>query len=873
MNLEPKKYTATIAGREMTLEVGRVAEQASGACLVTYGETIILAAMVAAKEPREGADFLPLTVDYEEKMYAAGKIPGGFIKREGRPTETATLTARLTDRPIRPLLPKQWRAEIQVTVTTLSIDQETEPEILSIIGTSAAMCLSDVPFAGPIGAAKVGYVNGEFVLNPTAQQLQQSSLELSVAGTEDAVSMVEASAHELPEDVLLEAIKFGWEQGVKPVVALQKQMVEDVQPQKRDWSPPTSDTSVVDQVTTWLGNRLNEETRNSDKTIRESATDALRAEAISRFVEADEVLEADRGKLRGEVNKAFDALLKEQVRTSILERGERPDGRGPKDIRKITIEAGVLPRTHGSAIFTRGQTQVLTVATLGTGADEQMLDGLGIEDTKKYIHHYNFPSFSTGETRRGRGPSRRDIGHGALAERSLIPVLPSEADFPYVIRVVSEVLSSNGSSSMASVCGSTLALMDAGVPIKAPVAGIAMGLVESKDGSQHQVLTDIQGIEDALGDMDFKVAGTAEGITGLQLDLKTAGLAFAIMEEAFAQAREARLFILDKMQEVMPEPRHQLSNYAPRILRIKINPEKIGALIGPGGKNIRGITEKTGTKIDVEDDGTVLVASTDGESAKQAIRMIEGLTKEAEVGEIYLGKVVRILPYGAFVEILPGKDGLVHVSELADYRVENVEDVVSLGDEINVMVIEVDRQGKVSLSRKAVLTGEMPAPRAERERSGGFNRDRGPREGGGGGFGGGDRGPREGGGGFNRGGGGGGGFNRDRGPRDGGGGGYGNRGGGGYGGDRGPRDGGGGGGYGGGNRGGGGYGNQGGGPREGGNQGGNPAPREGGYGNQGDGGGQRDNSGGGYGNQGGQSGQSGERAPQGGGNDDGGNRW
>jgi polyribonucleotide nucleotidyltransferase len=802
---EIKQFSANIAGRDLTVEVGRVAEQASGAATVQYGDTVILAAVVAAKEAREGTDFLPLTVDYEERMYAAGKIPGGFIKREGRPSEMATLTARLTDRPIRPLLPKQWRAEIQLTITTLSTDQETEPEILSIIGGSAAMLLSEVPFDGPVGAAKVGYINGEYVLNPTAQQLQESALELLIAGTADAVSMVEASAHELPEDVVLEAIRFGWENGIKPTVEIQKQMAEAVQPKKRDWQPPVVDTSLQDQVAAWMGTRLHDETTNKDKTARETATEAIRSEAINHFVEEAEIPAEDKAKTLAGVNKAFETLLKEEVRSAILERGERPDGRQPGDIRDITIEVGVLPRTHGSAIFTRGQTQVLSVATLGTGADEQQLDGLGIEDTKRYIHHYNFPSFSTGETRRGRGPSRRDIGHGALAEKSLLPVLPSESDFPYVIRVVSEVLSSNGSSSMASVCGSTLSLMDAGVPLKAPVAGIAMGLVESKDGSQHKVLTDIQGIEDALGDMDFKVAGTSEGVTGLQLDLKTAGLAFPIMEEAFAQAREARLFILDKMADAIDAPRTQLSPYAPRILRIKINPEKIGALIGPGGKNIRGITEKTGTKIDVEDDGTVLVASADGESAKQAIRMIEGLTKEAEVGEIYLGKVVRIMPYGAFVEILPGKDGMVHISELADYRVENVEDVVSLGDEINVMVIDVDRQGKISLSRKAVLTGEMPPPRAERERSGFGGGDRGGRGGGygdrggdrggrgGGGYGDRDRGPREGGGG--------GGYNRDRGPREGGGGygdrgprpGYGPREGGG--GDRGPREGGGGGGY------------------------------------------------------------------------------
>jgi polyribonucleotide nucleotidyltransferase len=786
---EAKTYSTTIAGRELTIETGKLAEQASGAVTVRYGDTIILAAVVAAKEPREGVDFLPLTVDYEEKMYAAGKIPGGFIKREGRPSETATLTARLTDRPIRPLLPKQWRSEIQVTITTLSSDQENEPNILSIIGTSAAMSLSEVPFDGPVGAAKVGYINGEFVLNPTAQQLQESELDLIIAGTADAVSMVEAGAREIPEDVMLNAIRFGFEQGIKPTAELQQQMIDELQPKtkKRDWTPPVQDTSVQERVSEFLGTRLKEEANNPNKTVREAQTDALLLEVVNHFVDAEELPQSEKALLGAQVSKAFEGLLKEEVRTAILERGERPDGRGPTDIRQIDIEVGVLPRTHGSGLFTRGQTQVLSITTLGTGDDEQMLDGLGIEDKKRYIHHYNFPSFSTGEVKRSRGPSRRDIGHGALAERSLIPVLPSESEFPYVIRVVSEVLSSNGSSSMASVCGSTLSLMDAGVPLKAPVAGIAMGLVESKDGSQHKVLTDIQGIEDALGDMDFKVAGTSEGITGLQLDLKTAGLAFEIMQEAMTQARDARMFILDKMDDVIAEPRTQLSPFAPRILRIKINPEKIGALIGPGGKNIRGITEQTGTKIDVEDDGTVLVASTDGESAKQAIRMIEGLTKEAEVGEIYLGKVVRILPYGAFVEILPGKDGLVHISELADYRVERVEDVVTIGDEINVMVIDVDRQGKISLSRKAVLTGEMPQPRAERERGGFGDRDReragygsrggggrGPGGGGGYGGGGGGRGPGGygGGGGGGRGPGGpsgGGGYDRDRGgpPRDG----------------------------------------------------------------------------------------------------------
>jgi polyribonucleotide nucleotidyltransferase len=806
---EEKTYSTTLGGRELILATGKLAEQASGAVTVRYGDTIILAAVVISKEPREGVDFLPLTVDYEEKMYSAGKIPGGFIKREGRPTEAATLIGRLTDRPMRPLLPKQWRAEIQMTITTLSSDQENEPDTLSIIGASAALSLSDVPFAGPVGCVKVGYINGEFILNPTAQQLLESDLELIVAGTADAVSMVEAGANELPEEIILDAIRFGFEEGVKPTVEVQRRMIEELQPKKRDWTPPPVDTSIQEEMVSFLGDRLHEQTSNPDKTIREAQTEALKAEVVLRYVER--APDEEKAKVLATAEKAFEALLKEELRNAILDRGERPDGRGPADIRQLSVEVGVLPRPHGSGLFTRGQTQVLSVATLGTGADEQILDGLGIEDKKRYIHHYNFPSFSTGETRRGRGPSRRDIGHGALAERSLIPVLPSEADFPYVIRVVSEVLSSNGSSSMASVCGSSLALMDAGVPIKAPVAGIAMGLVESKDGTKHRVLTDIQGIEDALGDMDFKVAGTAKGVTGLQLDLKTAGLAFEIMQEATTQAREARLFILEKMAETISEPRADLSTFAPRILRIKINPEKIGALIGPGGKNIRGITEQTGTKIDVEDDGTVLVASTDGESAQKAIRMIEGLTKEAEIGEIYLGKVVRILPYGCFVEVLPGKDGLVHISELADYRVERVEDVVSVGDEINVMVIDIDRQGKISLSRKAVLTGEMPV-RGERDRErgggdrerGGYgDRDRGGDRGGYGGGGGGRGGPGGGygGGGGGRGpgggygGGGGGGYGGGGGGRGPGGGGYGNRGpgGGGPGGydrDRGGRDGG-----------------------------------------------------------------------------------
>jgi len=731
-----------VAGRMMRLETGRLAQQAHGAVLVTYGDSVVLATVVGAYDVREGTDFLPLTVDYEERMYAAGKIPGGFIKREGRPTDTATLTARMTDRPLRPLFPKGYFSEIQVQLTVMSVDMNTDPSVLSIIGSSAALCLSDIPFKGPVGAAQVGYVNGEFILNPTYEQRAESRLDMMIAGNRDAVLMVEAGAHELTEEQMLAAVQFG-HQGLQSSIDIQEQLIAQAAVPKRPFTAPVPDTSDVDKMKAILGDRLTG-TRGTDKVAREAATDQLKAEAVAAF--AADAPEAERAALTARAQKAFSGILKAAVRNAILNEGLRPDGRGPKDIRDITVEVGVLPRTHGSGLFTRGQTQVLTVCTLGTSADEQMLDGLGNVNKKRYIHHYNFPAFSTGETRRARGPSRRDIGHGHLAERSLLPVLPSNDEFPYVLRLVSEVLASNGSSSMASVCGSSLALMDAGVPIKAAVAGIAMGLVTDPDG-RRTVLTDIQGMEDNLGDMDFKVAGTAAGVTGLQMDIKITGLSYEIMGEAFAQAREARLAILEKMNAVISEGRAEMSLYAPRILKIQINPEKIGALIGPGGKMIRSITEATGCKIDVEDDGSVFVASTDGDSARRAVQMIEGLTKEPEIGTIYLGKVVSLQPYGAFVQIMPGKDGLVRISELADYFVERVEDVVSPGDEINVMVIGVDRMGKISLSRKAVLTGVIPtAEDQERARNegrsggggaggaGGFNRDRPPRD---------DRGPRD----------------------------------------------------------------------------------------------------------------------------------
>jgi polyribonucleotide nucleotidyltransferase len=720
-----------LAGRTLTLEAGRFAEQANGAVVVRYGDTMLLATAVASKEPRADADFFPLTVDYEEKMYAAGKIPGSFFKREGKPTDSAILTARLTDRPLRPLFPEGYRNEVQIIVTTFSIDMVNDPAPLAIIGASAALAISDIPFLGPVGAVQVGYIDGKVQINPEMPDMPNSDLDLVVAGTKDAVLMVEAGAKELPEDLMLEAIIQG-HQVCKQICDLQNELVRLAGRPKREFVPPPVDTSLEESIQQWLGNRLYEAITDPNKMVRDAQTEALKQEVIAHFT-ADEPEEELEARIAA-VSTAFENLLYEEVRRMILERGERVDGRGPKDIRPISIEVGLIPRVHGSGLFTRGQTQVLTLATLGSPAEEQRLDDLGIETTKRYIHHYNFPPFSTGEVRRLGSPRRRDIGHGALAERSLLAVLPSKEEFPYTMRLVSETLSSNGSSSMASVCGSSLALMDAGVPIKAPVAGVAMGLITGKDG-RWRVLTDIQGIEDHLGDMDFKVAGTAKGVTGLQLDIKTTGITYEIMREAFAQAREGRLYILDKMNAVISEPRKELSPYAPRIITLQINPEKIGALIGPGGKTVRGITEATGAQIDIEEDGRVYISTPDAAAAQQAVAMVEALTREIKVGDIFLGKVVRIMPFGAFVNLAPGKDGMVHVSELDVGRVENVEDVIKMGDEINVMVIGIEPgTGKVSLSRRALLTGET----AEDRRNAGAGR--GLRDGGG--RSGGDRGPR-----------------------------------------------------------------------------------------------------------------------------------
>jgi polyribonucleotide nucleotidyltransferase len=713
-----------LAGRTLRLETGRVAGLADGAVLVTYGDTVVLATAVSSTEPREGIDFFPLTVEYEERMYAAGKIPGGFIKREGRPGEQAILACRLTDRPIRPLFPKYYRNDVQIVNLVMSADQENDPAILSIIGASAALHLSSIPFQEPVAAVKVGYIDDKLVVNPTMRQMQDESLlDLTVAGTKGAVLMVEAGVHELPEDLVLEAIMTG-HRAMQPLIAAQEKLRKAAGKPKQDAVPPAVDEALKAKLTKRLGKHLEKAIYNPDKGGREDATRELRKEVILDL--------AEQGADPKAVGKLFESMEKELVRSKILKDGKRPDGRGTKDIRPISIEVGVLPRVHGSGLFTRGQTQVLSIATLGTEADEQSLDSIGLDEPKRYMHHYNFPPFSVGEARPLRGTSRRDIGHGALAERALVAVLPDESEFPYVIRVVSDTLSSNGSTSMASACGSTLALLDAGVPIKAPVAGVAMGLV-TEDGSakgKYAILTDIQGIEDALGDMDFKVTGTREGVTAIQMDIKVAGLTEEILRNALAQAREGRLFILDKMEAVIKAPRTEVSRFAPRITTIKINPDKIRDIIGPGGKMIRKITEETKTTIDVQDDGTVNIGSNNAENTQKAIDWVKSLTREVEAGEIYTGKVTRILPFGAFVEILPGKEGLVHISELANYRVPTVEDVVKIGDEVQVLVTEIDRQGRVNLSRRALLE---PAENGHEEgenvgRDGGDGADQGDRD-------------------------------------------------------------------------------------------------------------------------------------------------
>ncbi|MBI3953192.1 MAG: polyribonucleotide nucleotidyltransferase [Chloroflexi bacterium] len=699
-----KRCECEVGGRVLTIETGGLAEQADGAVTVRYGDTVVLVTACTSAQPREGVDFLPLTVDFEERLYAAGKIPGGFIKREGRPSQAAILTMRLTDRSIRPLFPKEFRNEIQVMITVLSADQENDPQVLAIIGASAALGLSSLPFEGPLAATRLGYIDGRVAVNPTFAELQNSLLDLVVSSTRDAVVMVEAGAREVPETVLLEALRLGQETNAE-IIRAQERLLDGLTKPKVQPPAPPRDPELERRVLELAGEGVRRALGNPDKQGREAALESVEEEAVARLGAAADPLA---------VAGVVEGLIRQEVRRAILERGQRPDGRGPKEVRPISCQVGLLPRTHGSGLFRRGQTQVLTITTLGSPGEEQRLDGLSPEESKRFLHHYNMPPFSSGETRPMRGTSRREIGHGALAERALLPVVPGEDEFPYTIRLVSEVLSSNGSTSMASVCGSSLSLMDAGVPVKAAVAGAAMGLILG-EGGRYVVLTDIQGMEDHLGDMDFKVAGTARGVTALQMDIKVKGITAAIMADAVEQAREARLFILGKMNEVLAQPRPELSKYAPRMLRLSIPVEKIGAVIGPGGKMIRSIIEETGCSIDVEDDGTVYVGSADEAKAQMAVKRIQDLTRQVEVGQVYKGKVTRIMNFGAFVELIPGKDGLVHISELADHRVERVEDVVKLGDVLEVKVVEIDNMGRVNLSHRVLIPGAAPAPPASRE--------------------------------------------------------------------------------------------------------------------------------------------------------------
>lgn len=689
-------FEMQVGGRSLSIESGKLAKQANGAVLVRYGDTAVLATATASAEPREGIDFFPLTVDYEERLYSVGKIPGGFIKREGRPTEAAILSGRLIDRPIRPLFADGFRNDVQIVITVLSVDQDNPPEIPAMIGASCALSISDIPFNGPIGGVRVGRIDGRFIINPTVKEQELSDMNVAVAGTKDAVLMVEAGANEVPEEEILEAILFG-HNVIKEIVAFQENIVGKIGKPKRDIPLFKVDDEINAAVREYVTDNLQQAVRIHEKLAREEKIKEVKDDAIEHFKE----IYPDNLK---DVSAVIQKVLKEIVRKMITIEKIRPDGRGIEEVRPISCEVGLLKRTHGSGLFTRGQTQVLTITTLGAIGDEQILDGLGVEESKRYMHHYNFPAFSVGEIKPSRGPGRREIGHGALAERALLPVIPSEEEFPYTIRLVSEVLESNGSTSMGSVCGSTLSLMHAGVPIKAPVSGVAMGLV--KEGDHFTILTDIQGMEDALGDMDFKVAGTEKGVTAIQMDIKIAGINKEILTQALEQARRGRMHILGKMLEVISEPNKELSPYAPRIITMEIDPDKIRDVIGPGGKTIKKIIEDTGVTIDIEDDGRVFIAAVDIEAGQKAVRIIENLVRDVEVGGIYLGKVTRIVNFGAFVEILPGKEGLVHISQLARERVNKVEDIVKVGDEILVKVTEIDRQGRINLSRKELLKNE-----------------------------------------------------------------------------------------------------------------------------------------------------------------------
>lgn len=695
------RIETTLGGRPLILETGRLAKQANAAVTVRYGETVILCTVTASPGPKD-LDFFPLTVNYEERLYAVGKIPGGFIKREGRPSEKAILSSRLTDRPIRPLFPEGFRNDVQIANIVMSVDQDCTPEIAAMIGTSAALTISDVPFNGPIGGVVVGRVGGQFVINPTVAQERETDIYVVVAGTKDAIMMVEAEANEVSESVVLEAIMFGHNE-IKNIVSSIEELHALAGKEKMEVKLHTVDATVNAEVREYASARLVEAVKIPEKHARQDAIDAVNSDTVAHF----EAKYADTSELLADVKEVLYDIVKEEVRRLITHDKVRPDGRKLEEIRPIECDVALLPRTHGSGLFTRGQTQALSICTLGAMGDVQILDGISPEETKRFMHHYNFPPFSVGEARPLRPPGRREIGHGALGERALSKVIPSETEFPYTIRLVSEVLESNGSTSQASICASTLAMMDAGVPIKAPVAGIAMGLI--KDGDHFSILSDIQGMEDHLGDMDFKVAGTAQGVTAIQMDIKIDGIDRSILEQALEQAREGRMHILGKMLEVMSAPRTNLSKYAPKILTMRINPDKIRDVIGAGGKIINKIIEETGVKIDIEQDGSVFIASSNEEMNQKAKAIIEGIVKEVVIGEIYLGTVKRIEKFGVFVEILPNKDGLVHISQLSTERVAKCEDVVKIGDQITVKVTEIDQQGRVNLSRKAVLTAEEPA--------------------------------------------------------------------------------------------------------------------------------------------------------------------
>ncbi len=741
MKPESKKYATTVGTQTLTFETGKLAGQAGGSVTFGSGDAIVFAAATMGGV-REGIDFFPLQVEYEERMSAGGKIPGSFFRREGRPGTEAILTSRLTDRPLRPLFQHGMRNEVQVIMFSLSADGINPLDIYAINAASAAIMISDIPWGGPVGAVRVGRVNGEFVINPTFAEIETSDLDLRIAGTRDAILMVECGANEIPEDVMVQALELG-HRSIQPLIDLQLQMQSEVGKPKREITLATPDAElqkkVFDRVREPMTQLLD---RPLTKAEFNTGMDELREMIVAELCFVPEGASPSDYPSPASVKDAFGEAEHSIVRERILSQGKRPDGRTPTDIRPIWCEVGVSPRAHGSGLFTRGETQILSFATLGTLGESQELDTLSPTDSKRYMHHYNFPPYSTGEVKPLRGQSRREVGHGALAERALEPVIPAEESFPYTIRVVSEALSSNGSTSMGSVCGSTLALMDAGVPIKAPVSGVAMGLItDPSSGSgqvpgRYQILTDIQGAEDHLGDMDFKVAGTSAGITALQMDIKISGLSAQMMKEALEQAHTARMTIMQKMLEVLPEPRTELKPHAPRIITVKIPVDKIGALIGPGGKNIRSLQEETGTKIDIEEDGTVYIASTDGVGAKIAQERVEALGDSAVVGNIYTGKVVRVADFGAFVEILPGVDGLVHISQLDTERVNKVEDVVNMGDEITVMVTDIDPQGKIRLSRQAVLEGWTAEEAREKDQ----RKPGGGRPGGGGRNGGGDRG-------------------------------------------------------------------------------------------------------------------------------------